>query len=187
MAERTRICCLKYSLMACNAFGIMLGIFVVLFGVSYPDVDFPGGYKGKTTAGISGVFIFFTLIGYCGAHHQKAYFLIIYAVIIFIFIFGNIITFVWIPEQTVFDINSRTFWIVSGVLFSVQLIACILAWKVWRSSNSSSSSNHSATTATTTTATTTQHGTILKTSMQPSSSTSFMMPRFGPMSLPKGY
>ena len=42
LSEQPKFCCLKYSLMACNAFGIMLGIFVVLFGISYPDEGFPG-------------------------------------------------------------------------------------------------------------------------------------------------
>lgn len=43
MAEElsTQLCCVKYSLMACNAFGIMLGIFVVLFGLAYPEENFP--------------------------------------------------------------------------------------------------------------------------------------------------
>lgn len=53
----------QYFLMSSNAFGIMLGIFLVLFGLAYPDEQFPGGYRGKETAGIAGVFIFFTLIG----------------------------------------------------------------------------------------------------------------------------
>ncbi|RWS27019.1 hypothetical protein B4U80_06304 [Leptotrombidium deliense] len=169
--------------MACNAFGIMLGIFVVLFGVSYPEVGFPGGYTGKTTACISGVFIFFTLIGYCGAHHQKAYFLVIYAIIIFVFIIGNIVAFFWIPDKTVFDINSRTFWVVSGVLFLVQLIACVLAWKVWRSNRQQ---HHQSNTG----FANVQQATIItaKPQQQPSSSTSLMsMPRFVPMSIPKGY
>lgn len=49
-----------------NAFGLMIGIFVVLFGMAYQEAEFPGGYKGKETAIIAGVFMFFTLIGYCG-------------------------------------------------------------------------------------------------------------------------
>lgn len=57
---------LKYFLMSSNAFGLMIGIFLVLFGMAYPTEDFPGGYKGKETAIIAGVFMFFTLIGYCG-------------------------------------------------------------------------------------------------------------------------
>lgn len=73
---------LKYFLMSSNAFGLMIGIFVVLFGMAYPgesmpschnfdppshaDVGFPGGHKGKETAIYASVFIFFTLIGYCG-------------------------------------------------------------------------------------------------------------------------
>jgi hypothetical protein len=57
---------LKYFLMSTNAFGLMIGIFLVLFGMSYPEEDFPGGYKGRETAVIACIFIFFTLIGYCG-------------------------------------------------------------------------------------------------------------------------
>lgn len=57
---------LKYFLMSSNAFGLMIGIFLVLFGMSYPEEDFPGGYKGRETAIIAAVFMFFTLIGYCG-------------------------------------------------------------------------------------------------------------------------
>lgn len=58
--------CLKYFLMSSNAFGLMIGIFLVLFGMAYKEESFPGGYKGKETSGIAGVFIFVTLIGYCG-------------------------------------------------------------------------------------------------------------------------
>ena len=61
-----RLKCMKYSLMVINSFGVLLGFFIVLFGLSYPTVDFPGGYKGKETAMFAGVFIFFSLIGYCG-------------------------------------------------------------------------------------------------------------------------
>lgn len=58
--------CMKYSLMVINSFGVLLGFFIVLFGLAYPTVNFPGGYKGKETAMFAGVFIFFSLIGYCG-------------------------------------------------------------------------------------------------------------------------
>ena len=58
--------CLKYFLMSSNAFGLMIGIFLVLFGMAYQDQTFPGGYSGKETSGIAGVFIFITLVGYCG-------------------------------------------------------------------------------------------------------------------------
>ena len=57
---------LKYFLMSSNAFGSMIGIFLVLFGISYPREKFPGGYRGQETAAIAGGFIFFSLIGYCG-------------------------------------------------------------------------------------------------------------------------
>lgn len=58
--------CMKYSLMVINSFGVLLGVFIVLFGLAYPLVPFPGGYTGKETAMFAGVFIFFSLVGYCG-------------------------------------------------------------------------------------------------------------------------
>lgn len=64
--------CLKYFLMSSNAFGLMIGIFLVLFGMAYKEESFPGGYKGKETSGIAGVFIFVTLIGYCGVSINSA-------------------------------------------------------------------------------------------------------------------
>lgn len=107
---------MKYALMVINSFGVLLGFFIVLFGMSYPEEDFPGGYKGKETAMFAGVFIFFSLIGYCGvspslslslspllinvyccslsvpeqASHQKIFFLAPYAVAIF---FGMVYNF----------------------------------------------------------------------------------------------
>lgn len=61
-----RLKCIKYLLMVINSFGVLLGFFIVLFGLAYPTVSFPGGYMGKETAMFAGVFIFFSLIGYCG-------------------------------------------------------------------------------------------------------------------------
>jgi hypothetical protein len=58
--------CMKYSLMIINSFGVLLGFFIVLFGMSYPTVEFPGGYTGKETAMFAIVFIFFSSVGYCG-------------------------------------------------------------------------------------------------------------------------
>ena len=57
---------MKYLLMVINSFGVLLGFFIVLFGMAYPRVSFPGGYTGEETAMFAGVFIFFSLIGYCG-------------------------------------------------------------------------------------------------------------------------
>ena len=62
---------LKYFLMSSNAFGSMIGIFLVLFGISYPREKFPGGYRGQETAAIAGGFIFFSLIGYCGVSRES--------------------------------------------------------------------------------------------------------------------
>ena len=61
-----RLKCMKYLLMVINSFGVLLGFFIVLFGMAYPRVSFPGGYTGEETAMFAGVFIFFSLIGYCG-------------------------------------------------------------------------------------------------------------------------
>lgn len=124
-----QVCCIKYSLMACNAFGIMLGIFVVLFGISYPEENFPGGYKGKETAGISGFFIIFTLIGYYGAHRQKIYFLVPYSVIIFLFLGGNLMMWGIKPEESVLKADTNAFLIVTGVFGSLMVFALWLAWQ----------------------------------------------------------
>lgn len=61
-----RLKCMKYLLMVINSFGFLLGFFIVLFGLAYPDILFPGGYTGKETAMFALVFIFFSLVGYCG-------------------------------------------------------------------------------------------------------------------------
>lgn len=124
-----QVCCIKYSLMACNAFGIMLGIFVVLFGISYPEENFPGGYKGKETAGISGFFIIFTLIGYYGAHRQKVYFLVPYSIIIFMFLGGNLIMWGVKPEDSVLDPDSNAVLILGGVFIVLMIFALWLAWQ----------------------------------------------------------
>lgn len=124
-----QVCCIKYSLMACNAFGIMLGIFVVLFGISYPEENFPGGYKGKETAGISGFFIIFTLIGYYGAHRQKVYFLVPYSIIIFLFLGGNLIMWGVKPEDSVLDPDSNAVLILGGVFIILMIFALWLAWQ----------------------------------------------------------
>lgn len=124
-----QVCCVKYSLMACNAFGIMLGIFVVLFGISYPDVGFPGGYKGKETAGISGFFIMFTLIGYYGAHRQKIYFLVPYSVIIFAFLGGNLVMWGIKPEKSVLQPDSKAVLILGGMYLVLMAFALWLAYQ----------------------------------------------------------
>ncbi|RWS28119.1 hypothetical protein B4U80_02610 [Leptotrombidium deliense] len=131
MAERTRrFSCMKYFLMASNAFGVMIGVFVVLFGIAYPKERFPGGYTGKQCAIFSCVFIFFTLFGYCSAHHQKVLFLLIYSVVIFFFVIGN--AFFWLisPETSIVDFESNSI-LFLGILFIVIMIfALILSWQI---------------------------------------------------------
>lgn len=143
MAEKSKVFWFtKYCLMASNAFGIMLGIFVVLFGISYPEEVFPGGYKGKTTALISVVMIFFTLIGYCGAHHQKAYFLIVYSIIILFFISSNVVTFLVMPKYSVFNPEGKTFGVVTVIMVLVLMFACLFAYQVRNMHNSMQMSNN---------------------------------------------
>jgi len=126
-----QVCCIKYSLMACNAFGIMMGIFVVLFGMSYPEENFPGGYNGKSTAGIAGFFIVFTLIGYYGAHRQKIYFLLPYSIIIFLFLGGNLM--MWgikpVGVTPVLDPDSNAVLVLAGVFIVLMVSALWLAWE----------------------------------------------------------
>lgn len=124
-----QVFCVKYSLMACNAFGLMMGLFVVLFGMSYPEEKFPGGYQGKATAGISGFFIIFTLIGYYGAHKQKIYLLVIYSTIIILFLGGNLAMWVIDPTQSVLDPYSNTFLVLTGVFLLLLVFALWLAWQ----------------------------------------------------------
>ena len=50
-----RLKCMKYSLMVINSFGVLLGFFIVLFGMAYPRVPFPGGYTGEETAMFAGL------------------------------------------------------------------------------------------------------------------------------------
>ncbi|KAI1280637.1 hypothetical protein HDE_13582 [Halotydeus destructor] len=128
--------------MACNAFGIMLGIFVVLFGLAYPEENFPGGYKGKETAGISGFFIIFTLIGYYGAHRQKVYFLVPYSVIIFLFLGGNLVMWTIKSDNSVLDPDSNTVYILGGVFLVLMVFALMLAWQEKRKFNMSAQHGH---------------------------------------------
>lgn len=129
MAERkNKFLCVKYFLMASNAFGVMLGIFVVLFGLAYSMETFPGGYKGRTCAIASVVFIFFALIGYCGAHHQKIVFLLIYSVIIFLFVISNALIWIIAPQESLLDSHSKTV-ILMGLLFiGLMFAAIVLSW-----------------------------------------------------------
>jgi len=120
--------CIKYFLLASNAFGMMLGIFVVLFGLAYSMETFPGGYKGRTCAIISVVFIFFALIGYCGAHLNKIIFLLIYSFIIFIFVIFNALIWIISPQDSILDSHSNTV-IIMGLLFiALMCAALVLSW-----------------------------------------------------------
>lgn len=99
--------CLKYSLMVINSFGLIIGVFVVLFGLAYPVVKFPGGHTGKETAMFAGVFIFFSLIGYCGAVHQKLFFLIPYVAVIFCGMIYNF--FKWATDKEKTCLNAKSY------------------------------------------------------------------------------
>lgn len=130
MAELTKkLWCVKYSLMACNAFGLMLAFMAVLFGLAYPEENFPGGYTGKETAGMSGFFIIFTLIGYYGAHRQKIYFLVPYSIIILLFVGGNVFMWAIKPEESVLDPDSNALPILGGMFLVLMVFAIMLAWQ----------------------------------------------------------
>ena len=101
----------------------------VLFGTAYPEENFPGGYKGKETAGISAFFIVFTLIGYYGAHRQRIYFLIPYSIIIFLFLGGNLMMWSIKPEESVLDPDSDAIKIIGSVFALVMVCALWLAWQ----------------------------------------------------------
>jgi hypothetical protein len=89
-----------------------------------------GGYSGKTTAGISGVFIFFTGIGYCGAHHQKTYFLLLYAAVIVLFLAANLAIAFLLPDRMLLDPYGKPFYVVSSLLLLVMSLAILLAWQL---------------------------------------------------------
>ena len=123
-----RFVCIKYFLLASNAFGVMLGIFVVLFGLAYSMETFPGGYKGRTCAIISVVFILFALIGYCGTHLNKIVFLLIYSFIIFMFVILNALIWIISPQDSILDSHSNTV-IIMGLLFiALMCAALVLSW-----------------------------------------------------------
>ncbi|KAI1280636.1 hypothetical protein HDE_13581 [Halotydeus destructor] len=133
MADRIRkLGCLKYFMMSSNAFGVMIGIFLVLFGLAYPTVKFPGGYHGKETSIIAGVFIFFTLIGYCGAHHQKIYFLVLYSIIILLFFSSQFALWLFDSEYVILDPESRTVYIVCCLFIILMVTGIILSWQIRR-------------------------------------------------------
>lgn len=139
MADRSKkLGCLKYFMMSSNAFGVMIGIFLVLFGLAYPEEKFPGGYQGKETAGIAGVFIFFTLIGYCGAHRSSIYFLILYSIIILLFITGNLALWLFQPESSPLDPESRTVYAVSSLFLVLMVVGVFLSWQIRRAAQPSS-------------------------------------------------
>lgn len=108
---------------------IVTGIMAVLFGTAYPEENFPGGYKGKETAGISAFFIVFTLIGYYGAHRQRIYFLIPYSIIIFLFLGGNLMMWSIKPEDSVLNPDSDAIKIIGSVFALVMVCAMWLAWQ----------------------------------------------------------
>lgn len=107
--------CIKYTLMTINSFGLIIGIFVVLFGLAYPTVTFPGGYVGKETAGFAGLFIFFSLVGYCGAHHMKLFFLVPYIGVIGLGLVLNV--FRWISKREKTCLDAKGTIVVSFTLF----------------------------------------------------------------------
>ncbi|RWS14842.1 hypothetical protein B4U79_02265 [Dinothrombium tinctorium] len=135
----------------------MIGIFVVLFGIAYPKEVFPGGYTGKQCAIFSGVFIFFTLFGYCSAHHQKFLFLLIYSAGILVFVIGNALYWLIAPESSLVDLESNSI-LFLGILFTIIMIfALILSWQIKSTSDSTSG----------------QYEPNEKSNMHPSTSTSF--------------
>lgn len=110
MAEGTPVRafkCLKYSLMVINSFGLIIGILVVMFGFAYPEENFPGGHTGRETAYFAIVFIFFSLIGYCGAVHQKLFFLIPYVVVIALGMIYNF--FKWATNKETTCLNAKSY------------------------------------------------------------------------------
>lgn len=168
MADRgKKFGCLKYFMMSSNAFGVMIGIFLVLFGMAYPEESFPGGYRGKETAGIAGVFIFFTLIGYCGAHHQKIYFLVLYSIIILTFISGNIVLWAVNSDILVLDPESRTVYAVSGLFLVLMVVGVVLSWNIRRVSLEQQAASQPMTTLS-------KNNNNHQVMMHPSTSTSFV-------------
>lgn len=95
-------------------------IFIVLFGFAYPDEQFPGNLKGKNCALLSIVYICWSLVGYCGAHHQKFSFLLIYSGLVVFYVFANIIIFGLLATKPWLDAN--LFW---SMVFYFSLLMAI--------------------------------------------------------------
>ncbi|RWS10951.1 hypothetical protein B4U79_08402, partial [Dinothrombium tinctorium] len=83
----------------------VIGVFVVLFGLAYSNVAFPGGYRGHDTAIFAGFFILFSFLGYCGAHRLSFWLLLLYGVVIF----GFLATFFvkWLLKSDVTCLDPR--------------------------------------------------------------------------------
>lgn len=65
-------------------------------------------------------------LGYCGAHHQKTYFLALYGIIILVFLGGNIFVMLFKPEKSVFDIESNSVVVLGLVFFMLMVLAFVL-------------------------------------------------------------
>lgn len=64
------------------------------------------------------------------AHHQKIYALILYSIIIFMFIGGNVILWGVKPEFLVLDPESRTVYAVCGLFLILMVIGVVLSWQI---------------------------------------------------------
>jgi hypothetical protein len=85
--------------------------------------------KGKNCALLSIVYIGWTLIGYCGAHHQKFSFLLIYSALVVLYVFSNIVVVgVLAPKFQWLDAN--LVWIMCGYFSVLMVCALLLAYQI---------------------------------------------------------
>ncbi|RWS28254.1 hypothetical protein B4U80_05841 [Leptotrombidium deliense] len=122
--------CLKFSLMVCNSFGIVIGVFVVLFGLAYSTVTFPGGYDGNNTAIFASFFILFSFVGYCGAHRLSFWLLLSYALVICGFLSTYLVKWLLKSDVTCLDAKAYAIIFLSGLFLAMMITAFTLSHKV---------------------------------------------------------
>lgn len=122
---------MKYSLIIINVFGFILAIFNALFGIGYKEKIWPGGYTGGQMAIFSLFVMVFTTVGYCGAHHHKAYLLVIYGFILFIFTVGNVVIWVVYNDKSMLGSMQHGYIVFfSTIDFFLMLFAFFMAFKM---------------------------------------------------------
>lgn len=132
LSSQAKTRCLKFSLMVCNSFGIVIGFFVVLFGLAYSGVTFPGGFNGHDTALFAIGFILFSFVGYCGAHRLSFWLLSFYGVVIFLMLVSSILKLFYKADIICIEPKSYAIIFISTIFVTMMIFSFILSHKLRR-------------------------------------------------------